>query len=105
MKVGIWQLVIVLVIVVIIFGPKQLPKLGKIFGKTMKGFKDGMSKEEAGDDDEVEEVVVKKVKPAASSAESPSGRKVVRKVIEVEVDENGNEVEVVREHSSSRDDA
>ena len=25
-----------------IFGPKNLPKLGKMFGKTMKNFKEGM---------------------------------------------------------------
>lgn len=105
MRPGVMQLLIVLLIVVIIFGPKQLPKLGKIFGKTMKGFKDGMSRDEEGDD-EIEEVVVKKTKPAAASTEaSTSGRKVVRKVIEVEVDEDGNEIEVVRQPGTPKDDA
>ena len=45
-KIGMQELIIVL----IIFGPKQLPKLGRMFGKTVKGFKSGMD----GDDDEQE---------------------------------------------------
>jgi len=36
------EIIIVLVIVLIIFGPTQLPKLGKMFGKTMKGLREGM---------------------------------------------------------------
>ena len=35
-------LIIVLVIVLIIFGPKQLPELGKTLGKTMKSIREGM---------------------------------------------------------------
>ena len=44
------EIIIVLVIVLIIFGPTQLPKLGKMFGKTMKGLRDGMENPE-GDDE------------------------------------------------------
>lgn len=84
MKASPIQLLVVLLIVVIIFGPSQLPKLGKIFGKTMKSFKDGMASNTADDEEEVEEVVVKK--------KTSSGKKVVKKVIEVEVDEDGNEI-------------
>jgi sec-independent protein translocase protein TatA len=36
------ELIIVLVIVLVIFGPSQLPKLGKMFGKTMKNVREGM---------------------------------------------------------------
>jgi len=35
-------LIILLVIAILIFGPKQLPKLGKMFGKTMKEVRTGM---------------------------------------------------------------
>ena len=35
---GTQELMIILLIVLVIFGPKQLPKLGKTFGKTIKGF-------------------------------------------------------------------
>lgn len=50
MRIGMNELIIILVVVLIIFGPKNLPKLGKMFGKTMKSFKAGM--DEVPDDDE-----------------------------------------------------
>ena len=43
-------LIIILVIVLIIFGPKQLPQLGKSLGKTFKSIRDGVD----GKDDELE---------------------------------------------------
>lgn len=52
-----WQeLVIVLVIVLILFGPKRLPQLGKTLGKTMRSIRDGVEGklDSAEDDDEVE---------------------------------------------------
>lgn len=44
-------LIIILVIVLIIFGPKQLPQLGKSLGKTMKSIRDGVE----GKDEELPE--------------------------------------------------
>ncbi|MCL2331897.1 MAG: zinc ribbon domain-containing protein [Actinomycetia bacterium] len=38
-----WVFIIVVVLVLfVIFGPKQLPKLGKMFGKTMKSVRTGL---------------------------------------------------------------
>ena len=42
MRIGPQEFIIVLIIVLVIFGPKNLPKLGKMLGKTMKYFKEGM---------------------------------------------------------------
>ena len=42
-KLGTTELLVILVIFIIVFGPKQLPKLSKMFGKTIKNFKEGMS--------------------------------------------------------------
>jgi sec-independent protein translocase protein TatA len=50
MKPGIWELLIVLAIALLIFGPKALPKLGSAMGKTIGNFKKGLS-----DDDEEKE--------------------------------------------------
>jgi sec-independent protein translocase protein TatA len=60
MKAGIWELLIVLAIALLIFGPKALPKLGSAMGKTIGNFKKGLSE----DDDEQE-----KVKKAEASSE------------------------------------
>ena len=56
MKMGIWELLVVLVIVLIIFGPKALPKLGKSMGKTIGNFKKGLNEDDDDDDDETPEV-------------------------------------------------
>jgi sec-independent protein translocase protein TatA len=63
------EIIIVLVIVLIIFGPSQLPKLGKMFGKTMKGLRDGMENPDA---DEAEAEPVPEAKPKEVKAASDS---------------------------------
>jgi sec-independent protein translocase protein TatA len=40
------EIIIVLVILLVIFGPKRLPHLGKSIGQSVRGFKSGMSGEE-----------------------------------------------------------
>ena len=65
MRIGPQELIIVLIIVLVIFGPKNLPKLGKMFGKTMKNFKEGMDDvDENGD-----------AKPAETKTEEKAGKK------------------------------
>jgi sec-independent protein translocase protein TatA len=53
MKLGGMEWVVILLIVVIIFGPTQIPKLTKMLGKSVKGFKDGM--DDSKDDSEKKE--------------------------------------------------
>lgn len=40
--VGFPELIIILVIVLLLFGPKRLPQLGKSIGKTVKSLREGM---------------------------------------------------------------
>ena len=54
-KLGTTELLVILVIVIVIFGPKQLPKLSKMFGKTIKNFKEGMSDNNDSDTSDDEE--------------------------------------------------
>ncbi|MCI8468720.1 MAG: twin-arginine translocase TatA/TatE family subunit [Eggerthellaceae bacterium] len=59
---GVPELLIILAVILLIFGPKNLPKLGSALGKTVKNLRDGMGAgekeiEEASDDEVVEEVV------------------------------------------------
>ena len=46
MKLGTTELIVILVIVVLLIGPTQIPKLTKMFGKSVKSFKDGMEEPE-----------------------------------------------------------
>jgi sec-independent protein translocase protein TatA len=47
--ISVWQLLIVLVIVVLIFGTKKLKNMGGDIGGAVKNFKSAMGKEEEGD--------------------------------------------------------
>jgi sec-independent protein translocase protein TatA len=37
-----WHLILLAIIVIVLFGGKKLPELGKGLGEGLKGFKDGM---------------------------------------------------------------
>ena len=68
MKMGIWELLVILVIVILIFGPKALPKLGESMGKTIGNFKKGLNEDEDDDDD-----VEPKIRKAEQTETSDSG--------------------------------
>ena len=51
-KIGVTELLVILLIVLVVFGPTQLPKLSKTLGKTISSFKKGMEDELSKDDKE-----------------------------------------------------
>jgi sec-independent protein translocase protein TatA len=51
-NVGPLELAIVLIIALVIFGPKRLPDLGKSLGSGMREFKDSLSGKDDDDDEE-----------------------------------------------------
>lgn len=50
--ISIWQLLIILVIVLLLFGTKKLRGIGSDLGGAVKGFKDSMAKEETDEKNE-----------------------------------------------------
>lgn len=50
--IGIWQLVIILVIVIMLFGTKKLRTIGTDLGGALKGFKKAMKDEDAVDEED-----------------------------------------------------
>ena len=54
---GIPELLIIVVIVMVLFGPKNLPKLGKAFGSTVKNIREGMEGDDKAEEVESETVV------------------------------------------------
>lgn len=46
MKLGTTELLIILLVVVIVFGPTQIPKLTRMFGKSVKSFREGIGADE-----------------------------------------------------------
>jgi sec-independent protein translocase protein TatA len=51
-NIGPMELIIVLVIALIVIGPKRLPEVGKSLGKGMREFKDSLSGDSRDDDEE-----------------------------------------------------
>ena len=49
-QIGLTEILIVLVIVLLLFGPERITKLGGELGKGIKAFKDGLSGEEKKDE-------------------------------------------------------
>jgi TatA/E family protein of Tat protein translocase len=62
--VSIWELMILLVVLLLIFGAKRLPEMGRSLGKGMREFKDSVSG--------VEESVTSPPPPPVTPSELPS---------------------------------
>lgn len=63
---GLPELLVILAVILLIFGPKNLPKLGSALGKTVKNLRDGMGGEKD-DAEEAEAAVADKPAPKNSS--------------------------------------
>ena len=46
---SIWQILIVVLVVLFIFGPKRIPGLGKSLGEAIKGFRKGIKDDKDGE--------------------------------------------------------
>jgi sec-independent protein translocase protein TatA len=67
-NVGPMELIIVLVIALLVLGPKRLPEAGRAVGKGMREFKDSLSGINDHDDDEIDgEPVLRDGKTTSSS--------------------------------------
>lgn len=82
------ELLIILVVVLLIFGPKNLPKLGSAIGKSVKGLREGLGSnkkevKEASDDDAVDAVKETAELDDAEEepAEKPAKKRVVKKSV------------------------
>ncbi len=52
--VSVWELLILLLVVLLVFGPKRLPEMGRQLGKGMREFKESITGNDDGDDERVE---------------------------------------------------
>ncbi|MFL5845158.1 MAG: twin-arginine translocase TatA/TatE family subunit [Solirubrobacteraceae bacterium] len=75
--IGVPELLIVLAILLLIFGPKRLPTLGKQLGGGMREFKDSITgKSKDDDDDEDDEKSARVAPPALPEAAAPAAEPV-----------------------------
>ena len=70
--IGLPELGVVLLIVLIVFGPKRLPQMGRSLGSGMREFKDGITGKSQPDDADRAELEAGKSDPAAVSRSAGS---------------------------------
>jgi sec-independent protein translocase protein TatA len=69
--ISIWQLLIILVIVLLLFGTKRLKSIGSDLGNAVKGFRSAMNQDEAEKDEEpkkLEETAAKRTAEGETAA-------------------------------------
>jgi len=66
--IGFPELIVLAIVLLLIFGPKRLPEIGRSMGKGMREFKDSIT----GKDDDDEQVTSRPVELAAPPAEPPA---------------------------------
>lgn len=76
MDFSVWQIAIVLVIALLVFGPKRLPELGSSLGRGMREFKDSISGNHDDDDDD-EKTERAKLEVSAAQPQPPAGTEPV----------------------------
>jgi sec-independent protein translocase protein TatA len=74
-NIGPTELIILLVIVLLIFGPKRLPGLGKQLGSGMREFKDSISGKGGRDDDDDDDEVDPDRRKTEAALGRPDGEK------------------------------
>ncbi len=69
--IGIWELLILLLVLLLVFGPKRLPEMGRQLGKGMREFKDSVTGDSKDDDRSVE---LPPAEPVATVTSQPRER-------------------------------
>ena len=67
-KLGPLEIVVILVVVLLIFGPKNLPKLGSAIGKSVKNLREGLDSGKK-DKEDIENKAAEKAKKTEKAAE------------------------------------
>ena len=70
--IGIWELLILLLVLLLVFGPKRLPEMGRQLGKGMREFKDSVSGSGKDDDDRSIDDIAELPPAEPSEATTPS---------------------------------
>ncbi len=76
-NIGLPEILVVLVIALIVFGPKRLPELGKSLGKGINEFKGAMS----GDDEDEDDKQMRELQQSKAAAEAEAVEPVEGEVV------------------------
>ncbi len=67
---GVWEILIILFVILLFFGPKRLPEMGRSLGRGMREFKDSITGKDNGDDEDEQASLTK----AEAAAPAPAAK-------------------------------
>ncbi len=76
-NIGPLEIIVVLIIALVVFGPKRLPELGSSLGRGIREFRSTVSGEKHDDDEDSEVKTIRAATPSAAPAEEPVEPEVV----------------------------
>jgi sec-independent protein translocase protein TatA len=87
-NIGPLEIIVVLVIALIVFGPKRLPELGNSLGKGIREFKDSVTGENKDDDDDEDVKAISTSNATATPVEPSTTHRVEEDEVKVAPDKN-----------------
>jgi sec-independent protein translocase protein TatA len=87
-NIGPLEIIVVLIIALIVFGPKRLPELGNSLGKGIREFKDSVTGENKDDDADEDVQAIAASKATTTPVEPPTTHRVEEDAVEVAHDKN-----------------
>ena len=87
-NIGPLEIIVVLVIALIVFGPKRLPELGNSLGKGIREFKDSVTGENKDDDDDDDVKAISASNATATPVEPSTTHRVEEDEVKVAPDKN-----------------
>jgi sec-independent protein translocase protein TatA len=76
-NIGPLEIIVVLIIALIVFGPKRLPELGSSLGRGIREFRNTVTGEKSDEEDEPEAKAIRASAPPAAPTEQPAESEVV----------------------------
>jgi len=76
-NIGPLEIIVVLIIALIVFGPKRLPELGNSLGKGIREFKDSVTGENKDDDEDVKAIQTSQATTTPAEPAEPAEAEVV----------------------------
>ena len=75
-NIGPLEIIVVLIIALVVFGPKRLPELGNSLGRGIREFKESVSGENSDEEPEQEAKAISASQPPAAPVEPPTTHRV-----------------------------
>ncbi|HKZ13992.1 MAG TPA: twin-arginine translocase TatA/TatE family subunit [Solirubrobacterales bacterium] len=88
-NIGPLEIIVVLIIALIVFGPKRLPELGNSLGKGIREFKDSVTGDNKDDDSDDDVKTISASQATTTPVEPPTTHRVEADKAEVVHDKNG----------------